>query len=228
MGFGLLLVGYITLLAMKIVPIEIVGFFVMYLALDKLEVQEKSFRYAKYAAIYMFLEQILGSMSWLQEVTGHEMGFVSHPTFATVENLLYHIGLLIFHLLLHLGIRNISRNVGYTKAVGRVRVAAVATAVFYVAHFCAAVVPGAQIMALPLGIYQILLLFFNIFILLGCYMMIVTDEMLEKEEKKYNEFLEKNKKFKKGKKDLAKQAIKNNTKKSNGNKQIFKATKAKK
>ncbi len=228
MGFGLLLVGYITLLAMKIVPIEIVGFFVMYLALDKLEVQEKSFRYAKYAAIYMFLEQILGSMSWLQEVTGHKMGFVSGPMFTTVENLLYHVGLLVFHLLLYLGIRNISKNVGYTKAVGRVRVAAVATVIFYAAHFCAAVIPDSQIMAVPLGIYQILLLFFNLFVLLGCYMMIVTDEMLEKEEKKYNEFLEKSKKFKNGKKAPATQAKKNNTKNSNGNKQVFKATKTKK
>ena len=50
MGFGLLLVGYMTLLLLKLVPIEIVGFFVMYLALDKLQNQEPSFKYAKYAS----------------------------------------------------------------------------------------------------------------------------------------------------------------------------------
>lgn len=225
MGFGLLLVGYLTLLLLKMVPIEIVGFFVIYLALDKLQNQEPSFRYAKYASVYMFLEAALGSMMWLEEVTGMKMGIISEPYFVTVENVLYHSGLLVFHLLLYMGIRNIAKNVGYTKAVGRARVASVATVIFYVAHLCSAFIPGAQIMVVPLGVYQIFLLLFNIFILLGCYMMIVTDEMLEKEEKKYNEFLEKNKKFKKEKKDWAKQAINNNAKKSNSKKQTFKATK---
>lgn len=228
MGFGLLLVGYLTLLLLKMVPIEIVGFFVIYLALEKLQKQEPSFRYAKYASVYMFLESALGSMMWLEDVTGMDMGIISEPYFVTVENILYHSGLLVFHLLLYMGIRNIAKNVGYTKAVKRTRVAAVATVVFYVAHLCAAFIPGAQIMVVPLGVYQLLLLLFNLFILLGCYMMIVTDEMLEKEEKKYNEFLEKNKKFKKDKKEWAKQAIKNNTQKSKNNKQTFKATKEKK
>ena len=226
MGFGLLLVGYMTLLLLKIVPIEIVGFFVMYLAIDKLERQESSFKYAKYACIYMFLESILGSMMWLQEVTGTRMGLLSEPYFATVENVLYHVGLCAFHLLLYMAIRNISSKIGYTKAVGRARFAAVAIIIFYVAHICAAFIPGGEIMVVPLGAYQILLMLFNLFLLVGCYMMIVTDEMLEKEEKKYNEFLEKNKKFKKEKKDWAKNAIKNNAKKAKNNKQTFKATRS--
>ena len=228
MGFGLLLVGYLTLLLLKMVPIEIVGFFVIYLALEKLQKQEPSFKYAKYASVYMFLEAALGSMMWLCEVTGMEMGIISKPYFVTVENVLYHSGLLVFHLLLYAGIRNISKSVGYTKAVGRARVASVATVIFYLAHLCAAFIPGAQIMVVPLGVYQILLLFFNIFILLGCYMMIVTDEMLEKEEKKYNEFIEKNKKFQKDKKDWAKKTIKNNSKKASSGKQTFTATKTNK
>ena len=79
MGFGLFLVGYMTLLLLKMVPIEIVGFFVMYLALDKLQNQEPSFKYAKYASIYMFLESALGAMLWLSQVTGSNMGFISEP-----------------------------------------------------------------------------------------------------------------------------------------------------
>ena len=226
MGFGLLLVGYMTLLLLKIVPIEIVGFFIMYLSLDKLVKQESSFKYAKYACIYMFLESVLGSMMWLQEVSGMKMGFISEPYFATVENILYHAGLFVFHILLYMAIRNISSKIGYTKAVGRARFGAVAIIIFYVAHICAALVPGGQIMVVPLAAYQIILMLFNIFILLGCYMMIVTDEMLEKEEKKFNEFLEKNKKFKKDKKDWAKKTINNNAKKSANHKQTFKATKS--
>jgi len=56
--------------------------------------------------------------------------------------------------------------------------------------------------------------------------MIVTDEMLEKEEKKYNEFLEKNKKFKKDKKEWAKKTIQNNANKGKNQKQTFKATRS--
>ena len=226
MGFGLLLVGYMTLLLLKLVPIEIVGFFVMYLALDKLERQESSFKYAKYACVYMFLESVLGSMMWLQEVTGAKMGILSQPYFSTVENILYHAGLFVFHILLYLAVRNISAKVGYTKAVARARFGMVAISIFYVAHICAALIPGGQIMVMPLGVYQILLMLYNLFVLFGCYMMIVTDEMLEKEEKKYNEFLEKNKKFKKEKKDWAKNAIKNNAKKAKSTKQTFKATRS--
>ena len=226
MGFGLFLVGYMTLLLLKMVPIEIVGFFVMYLALDKLQNQEPSFKYAKYASIYMFLESALGAMLWLSPVRGCNIGFISEPYFITVENILYHSGLLVFHLLLYMAIRNISQKVGYTKAVGRARFGAVAICIFYVAQICSAIIPGAEIMMAPLGIYQILLMLFNLFILVGCYMMIVTDEMLEKEEKKYNEFLEKNKKFKKDKKEWAKKTISNNTKKSKNQKQTFKATRS--
>ena len=59
MGFGLLIIGYSALLLLRIVPIEIVGFFVMYLGLEKLSKHEKKLSYAKYAAIFMFDESVL-------------------------------------------------------------------------------------------------------------------------------------------------------------------------
>ncbi len=232
MGFGLLLTGYLTLLLFKVVPIEIVGFFIIYLALDKLQTQETTFKYAKYASVYMFLESAFGSFGWIARATKLGSNFFSSKSFITLENILYHSGLLVFHLLLYYGIKNIAKNVGYTKAIGRVRFAAIATVIFYIGQLCAAFIPGGEIMTLPLTAYQLLWLFFNIYTFMGCYMMIVTDEMLEKEEQKFNQFLEKNKKFMKDKKKAAKDiadnsrnAHKSNAKKSAGNKQIYKATK---
>ena len=195
MGFGLLLVGYMTLLIMKMIPIEIVGFFIMYIALDKLQTQEANFKYAKYASVYMFFESVLGSASWFATTTKIDLGFISTESFQVLENILYHSGLLVFHLLLYYGIRSIAKKVGYDKAVGRARFASIGTVIFYVAQLCASFIDGGQIMVLPLAAFQILWMLYNLYMFMGCYMMIVTDEMLEKEEQKFNEFLEKNNKY---------------------------------
>ena len=65
MGFGLVFIGYATLLFFKIIPIEIIGFFIIYLGLDKLQASEPSFKYAKYASVYMFFESALSSLLWI-------------------------------------------------------------------------------------------------------------------------------------------------------------------
>ena len=196
MGFGLLIIGYSTLLLLRIVPIEIVGFFVMYLGLDKLSRHEKKLSYAKYASVFMFAESILSSLMWIENSFGIDMGLSALPWLETAEGILYHLGLIVFHLLLYYGISAISKVSGYDKGVKRSRFALITTTVYYLAAVCGSVIPGAaSVMAKPIWLMQLLWMFVNLFMLAGCFMMIVTDEMLEAEDKKYAEFIEKNPKL---------------------------------
>ncbi len=192
MGFGLLFCGYSTLLMFRMIPIEIVGFFVMYLALDKLERHHKRFFAAKYTCIYLFFEAIFGTAIWLGSFVD-VTGFLASDTARMVENVLYQTGLCLFHILLLSAIMAISDDVGYTRGKNRSRFGIAAVAVFYAAQIVAVFIPEtAQYLVNSLAIYQLFLVLFNMFNLYGCYMMIVTDEMLEKEEEQYAKYLEKN------------------------------------
>lgn len=221
MGFGLIFIGYATLLLFRIVPIELVGFFLIYMGLDKLEAHEQLFKYAKYASVYMFLESVLSSFMWIARFTGMEIPYIMTDSFAAIENILYHCGLLILTVLLMRGICRLAKSVGYEKGAKRATFAIAATLVFYLAELCVALIPKASaFMALPLMLFQLLWLCVNLFVIFGCYMMIVNDEILEKEEQKYSEYLAKN-----GRKN--KNADIKNTNKLNkkSNQKIFKASK---
>ena len=232
MGFGLLVIGYSTLLLLRIVPIEIVGFFIMYLGLEKLTKHEKKFSYAKYASVFMFAESVLSSLMWIEHSFRIPLGILSVAHIETIENILYHAGLLVFHLFLYYGISAISKVSGYGPGVKRSRFALVTTGVYYIAAICGSVIPNAvQFMAKPIWLMQILWMLVTLVLLFGCFMMIVTDEMLENENKKYAEFIEKNPKLasEKEKKEIAKakKAEKKKNKKKNDDSLKFTATKMK-
>lgn len=221
MGFGLLFTGYATLLLFRSVPVELIGFFLIYLALEKLETQEHSFRYAKYASMFMFAEAIPASAAWLCNFLKLPVPFFASPVFETAESIVYHAGLLVFHILLLRAMGAISEKVGYTKGKKRARFSLVTTAIFYFAELLATLNSSfARYMTVPLAIFQILWLIVNLVIIYSCYMMIVTDEMLEKEERKYTEYLAKH-----APKNKKPETAKNETKKTGEKSQKFKASK---
>lgn len=197
MGFGMLFAGYATLLMFRSIPIELIGFFVIYLALDKLQTSCASFKYAKYASAYLFFEAVLSSCIWICNFAGVFVPLFENKSFLSVETALYHIGLVAFHIALYRGLFDISKITGYEKGKKRTRFCFVTTCVFYVGEIVASVLPStAPYISLPLAIFQIFWICANIFLIFGCYMMIVTDKSLEKEERKYNEYLAKHQKLK--------------------------------
>lgn len=198
MGFGLVVIGYATLLLFRLLPVDLLGFFLLYLGLDRLERHEKAFRPAKYAAIGMFLESAVYAYRWLSAYSGlKSLPFfapAADPRFLFWEEAAYHAGLLVFHLLLYRGVRAISAATSYEKGIRRARFGAVAAVVFYAAQLCATVIPNAaKYFAAPLVVFQLVWFGFTLLMLFGCYMMIVTDEMLKAEEEKYSAFLAKQK-----------------------------------
>ena len=85
---------------------------------------------------------------------------------------------------------------------------------------CGSLIPdAAKFFAKPIWLMQIVWMLVTLVLLLGCFMMIVTDEMLEAENEKYANFIEKNPKLasEKEKKAIAK-AKKAQKKKNKNNK----------
>ena len=192
MGFGLLCVGYMTLLLFRVIPIEPIGFYLMTTALDKLEKQNAAFRPAKYAAGALFFESIFGAFLWIERHSDSFLPF-SVPEWAdTVEQGLYYTGLFLFSILLFRGIRAISEQVGYTRGKNGARMLTVTACVFAVGELLSFIPALRPYLSLPLILFQLLFTVGTLWLLFSCYRMIVNDDMLEKEERKYREFLEKN------------------------------------
>lgn len=192
MGFGLLFVAYATTLAFRAIPIEAVGFFLAYLGAEKLSVHDKKFNAVKYASVFMFFESVLWAVLWFLQITKMPLGFITSETFAQIESILHHSGMAVFLITVYRAVASISATVGYEKGIKRSRLAFGATVIMYAAQIIVPLVPGiTAVAALPVAVFQLVWTFINLFLLYGCYAMIVTDEMVEKEERKYNEYLEK-------------------------------------
>ena len=210
MGFGLLCVGYLTLLLFRVIPIEPIGFYLMTAALDKLEKQNRAFRAAKIVSAVMFFESIFGAFLWIDRRCGLNLAFLADDRIDMAEQAVYYVGLAVFYLLLFRGIAAISRQVGYDKGKNAARVLTAAACVFYAAQLVSVIPSIRAYMTLPLVLFQLLFMIGTLRLLFSCYRLIVTDEMLEKEEMQYREFLEKNRK-KAPKPDLHKKSGKGET-----------------
>lgn len=197
MGFGLLCVGYLTLLLFRIIPIEPIGFYLMTTALDKLEKQNRSFRAAKIASAVLFFESVFGAFLWIDRRCDLNISFLQDDRIDTAEQIIYYVGLMAFYLLLFRGIGALSCQVGYATGKNGSTFLSVTTVVFYAAQLVSFVPSLRPYLALPLVLFQLLFMLGTLWLLFSCYRMIVTDEMLEKEEKTYREFLEKNRRGKK-------------------------------
>lgn len=234
MGFGILCVGYLCLLLFRVIPIEPIGFYLITLACDKLSAQNKAFRAPRNAAALLFFESIFGALLWIDNIVG-----IFPPTFSvelltTVENAVYYVGLLIFHLLLYHATHAISSQVGYDGGKRNTRIGFATTCIFYIGELVAFVPALRPYLSLPLALFQLIWMFWNVVLLVGCYRMIVNDDMLEREEQKYQAFLDKygkkrandTKLFKNGKTtDKVLPAATNKSSRSNANKPTrFKAT----
>ena len=208
MGFGLLCVGYMTLLLFRVIPIEPIGFYLITTALDKLEKQNAAFRPAKFAAGALFFESIFGAFLWIDRRCDLNFSFLSSPHIDTAEQTVYYAGMFVFYFLLFRGIKAICEQVGYVKGVRGARTLTAAACVFVLAELLTFVPALRPYLSLPLILFQLLFMLGVFFLLFSCYRMIVTDEMLEKEEEKYNAFLEKNKRAPKKPKGEAKNETK--------------------
>ena len=187
MGFGLIFCGYLSLFFLRTFPAELLGFFIVYLGLDKLSIYNKHFRRAKVLSVVMFFYTLLQTTLVILDYTGI---FKISAKLSAADNVLYYLILALFHFFLYRAIFSISEYVGYSK--GKVRTKSCA---FFGILFIALLVTdtffvnSSGYLKLSLLVLQILFYILNAYMLYACYAMIVTDEVLQKEAEKEAKYL---------------------------------------
>ncbi len=193
MGFGIIFLGYVTLLFFKIVPVELIGTYLMYRGLSKLSVYGENFVKARNTSAVFFLYFTVYTLLW----TGNTFGFtdiMQTKTFALVDSLLYYGIFCVFQLQLCTSLWGICRETEYEKGIKKARTCITATFVFAVASFVRIVLSFFQLsgyMAIAMLFYELVLLVLTASYIYSCYMMIATQEIIDEENKKMREYDEK-------------------------------------
>ena len=192
MGFGLLFIGYASLLFFKVMPpAMLVCAYVMYRGLSKLSEYGQYFGKAAYSAAFLGIYHALYTVIWIVSALGFFDGLFKSKLFVLCDDLLYYGLLLVFHIFMYRGIYDISKFCGYAKGIKRVYMSRVLMAMFYT--FAVISLPlnyfGIQ-SYIPLAhfICEIVWLIYTVVFIYGCYMRIANDEIIEEEEKKIAEF----------------------------------------
>lgn len=196
MGFGLIFLGYLTLLFFKILPIGILGTLLMYRGLTKLSGYGKYFVMAKNACLVFFIYFVIYGAFWLSAFTG--MSDIAQTTlFKNLDDIIYYGILLVYSFLLYKALGGISRDVGFEKGVRREKsctsclyVFAGMTVLRIILTLCS-FTEIASYLTIALLFFELLWLAYTCVYLYSCYMMIATQEIIDDEDKKMREYDEK-------------------------------------
>ena len=193
MGFGLIFMGWVTLLFFKIMPVGIAGSLLMHRGLCKLSQYGEAFVRAKHACEGLLAYFVLFGVMWTLDITG-VFRFTQNRVLVYADEILYYVVLLIFAYYLYKGLGDISRQTGFDKGIARERKCISLLLVFMV---FSAVRVGAYFfgiemyLRLPMLIYEMLWLVYSAVYIYSCYMMIATQEIIDDENRKMREYDEK-------------------------------------
>lgn len=193
MGFGVIFLGYVTLLFFKIVPVGIIGAYLMYRGLSRLSVYGKEFERARNMSAVFFLYFAVYTLFW----TGNTFGFfniLSDTRFILCDSLVYYAIFCVFQIMLCNALKGICITTEYDKGVKKAKLCMTATYVFAAASIIRIVLSFfslAGYMALPMLLYELLLLIYTAAFVYSCYMMIATQEIIDEENRKMREYDEK-------------------------------------
>lgn len=193
MGFGLIFMGWATLLFFKVLPIGIIGCILMLKGLEKLEVYGKSFTKAKYACIAFLAYFVLFGILWTLNLTGI-FDYTAYKPLLYVDEIVYYLILCIYSIFLYRALEDISAQVCFDK--GKLRAKRASSLVIVFVLFSAlrfALIPFGyeKYLRLPLVLFELLWMLYTCMYLYSCYMMIATDEIIEEENRKMREYDEK-------------------------------------
>lgn len=187
MGFGLICAGYTTLLFLRTIPAELIGFFVIACGLSRLSGYNVFFKAALYATYAMLAFSAVDAVVWTLGMAGM---IAKESIVNNVMSYVHILLLLPFHLFLFRALRTISESLEYGKGVRRATFAMSLVSVYYVIYVL-------SLMKFPLfGQYlvltEFLLYIVCIFVTLSavytCYKAITTDEAEKKEEEKLEKY----------------------------------------
>ena len=193
MGFGLIFLGWITLLFFRAVPIGILGCYLMSKGLAKLCGYSDYFKKALYAC-YVFLGSfIVFGVLWVLEYT--EIFSYSKYEYARLADaFVYNVAFIAFSYFLYKGLGDISGAVGFEKGKRREKFCISLLAVnsaFFVADVILQLTGTLQVTSMPLFLMEFFRIAYSAIYIYSCYMMIATQEIIDEEERKIREYDEK-------------------------------------
>lgn len=186
MGFGLICAGLLTLLFLRLIPAELVGFTVISMGLSRLSKYNVFFKAALYFSYALVAFSAVDAVFWILKFTTLTDGMAY---LETVLSYVHAMLLLPFQIVLFKALEVLSRELGFTKGAKRAVLASSAVTVYYITFALSCV-------SLPIDVYidfAVLILFFVSFAttflaVYSCYRAITTDEAEEKEEEKLKKF----------------------------------------
>lgn len=192
MGFGLIFVGYLTILTFKVMPPAMaVGAYLMYRGLKKLSIYGKKFGAAATLSLSLAAYHVLYTLLWFASFAGIAKGVFSSRAFAVCDDVVYYGLLLVFHVFLYGAFEEISKFCGYDKGVKKAYMSRFIMAMFYA--FAVINVPltyfgGNSYITLAFMICELSWLIYTSAYIYGCYMRIATEEIISEEERKIAEY----------------------------------------
>ncbi len=193
MGFGLIFLGFATLLSFKTVPVGIIGCLLMLKGLSKLAPYNSFFVKAKaVCGVFLAYFTIFG-IFWTLDMTG-VFRFTQYSAAVYADELIYYILLSVFCCYLYRALGDISGQVGFEKGVAREKRCTSLVIVFAVFTFLRLALSAlgfADYMRPALVLFELFWMIYSLVYIYSCYMMIATQEIIDDEQKKMREYDEK-------------------------------------
>ncbi len=206
MGFGLIFLGFVTLLFFKIVPIGLLGSYLMFKGLSMLCPYGKNFRRARLWSVILGIYFAFYTCLWTLNAIGL-FNFTQVPVLLYTDEILYYIVLTIFCFYLYSALGDISAQVGFEKGVKRENLCKAFLYVFAIVTIMRFILVFLNLNAYvsaPIMFFELLWLICSCVYIYSCYMMIATQEIIDDENKKMRQYDKKYSMLKKKKTDANK------------------------
>ena len=198
MGFGLIFAGYFCFFCMRLIPIDIFGFFMMFCGFKKLKEYNNGFKRCESISLVCFAYSVLYGVFQILMLSGVLKITVS-TQFTFVENLIYYSLLFLLHFHLYSGVKDIANFCDMPNTVIKASRCLSCAGVYYGFTFLLYVLKLMPIKAelflvtlnsmfFALNLLMLIWLCMNVSLIFDCYKNIVTDEILEQEQQKIEKF----------------------------------------
>ncbi len=193
MGFGLIFLGWATLLCFKVLPVGIIGAILMLKGLLKLSSYGEAFKRAAGACCALLIYFTVFGVLWTLDITG-VFRFTEIAALVFADEIIYYSMLVIFSILLYRALGDISRTVGFDKGIAREKKCISLVIVFVCFTLLRVALSPLGLdayMRAALVVFELVWLIYSAVYIYSCYMMIATQEIIDDEIKKMREYDEK-------------------------------------
>lgn len=186
MGFGLICAGYSTLIFMRLVPVEFVGFVFVLLGLNKLKCFNRYFSQAKVCVYGILAFSLTDAIYWILKYFDIINSVIAEDVFTYLHRLVF----LPFYILLFMALNTISKELEYTKGIKRSTLALSTTIVYYLVFALSRLNINSvrEYLFIAEAILYLLLFFVAESAIYVCYRAITTDEAEKQEEERLAQF----------------------------------------